>query len=161
MPRKRQTRTQIKKQAKQDAQESRYYDACTLSSVSVISEIVNQKHNSVISHLAVGESIANEYSKHGIDAGQNAVRLFEQLVGLGKINIVGHDDVAKPFNAVRSEFTSLSITDALHLATAIKHQCTVFQSADSDFCNEPRPAEIKKFVKDSYTFNMKVKEVEL
>lgn len=160
MPRKRQTRTQIKKQAKQDAQESWYYDACTLSSLDTIDEIINKKHNSVISHLAVGESIANEYRKD-IESGQTTVQLFEQLVSLGKISIVGHDDVVKPFNAVRSEFTSLSITDALHLATAIKHKCTVLQSADSDFCNEPRPAEIKKFVKDSYTFNMKVKKVEL
>jgi len=152
---------QQQKQAKQENQESWYYDACTLSSVDVIREIVNQSHNSVISHLAVGESIANEYSKHGLDAGQNAVSLFEQLIGLGKINIVGHDDVVKPYDSVRERFTSLSITDALHLATAIKYKCTVLKSADGDFCNDPRPSEIKKFVKDEYTFNMKVKKVPL
>ena len=156
----RQTRARKKKRAKQAKRECWYYDACTLSSVDIIGEIVNQNHNSVISHLAIGESIANEYYKNGVEAGRATVELFEKLVDLGKIKIVGHDDVIKPYDAVRERFSIFSVTDTLHLATAIKHRCTVLKSADGDFCNNPRPSEIKKFVKDNYTFDLKVKRVD-
>ncbi len=111
-----------------------YYDACTLDHDKITyAEIVNKNYpkDAFISHLALGEAYGNCCEK-----GKEAADAFIGLINKLKdhIHIIGNDGIDTIFKEVRDHFTRLSITDAMHLATAITHNCKIFRTIDPDFC---------------------------
>lgn len=111
-----------------------YYDSNALDSESgVYREIINLKDYSTVavtSHLALGEALGNTLKK-----GEEKFNAFVELIRTLKdvLLVLGHDDINGLFQDVRACYTALSITDSIHLATAIKEQCTQFKTSDNDF----------------------------
>ncbi|HLC85540.1 MAG TPA: type II toxin-antitoxin system VapC family toxin [Candidatus Nanoarchaeia archaeon] len=126
-----------------DQRELWYYDACALELMFVIYEIQNESSRACISHLGLGEAFGNCH----LDDKQNDrlrttrpydpkkmsafVDLIDSLTGF--IKIVGNDGIEEVLKDVKEKFPSLGLTDAIHLATAIKHRCQRFRTTDSDF----------------------------
>ena len=108
-----------------------YYDACTLEQRMAYTEIINRKNPnfSVISHLSLGEAYGNEFAK-----GEVASRAFTNLIEKMRdyFHLAGNDGVDAILLKVKEYFPRLSITDAIHLSTAIKNQCLAFRTADLD-----------------------------
>jgi predicted nucleic acid-binding protein len=125
------------------ARERWYYDACTLDKKNVYFEIINKKRpkEAIISHLSLGEAYGNCHIK-GKQPRSEALSAFsgfiEELRLGGHITIVGNDDIEDELDDIRDMFKDLSITDAIHLATAIKYKCGVFVTTDHDFLKLPK-----------------------
>jgi len=121
---------------KESLKEKWYYDACVLDDRDVYSDIINKRppKDSYISHLALGEAFGNCLLK----SEEAATAFFELISKLqGYINIVGNDNIDHIFKSINEDPSiRLSITDAIHLATAFKYECIVFVTADKgDFIN--------------------------
>ncbi|MBI4149723.1 PIN domain-containing protein [Candidatus Woesearchaeota archaeon] len=116
-----------------------YYDACTLTNKEELVEILNayQKRNVVpiISHLCIGEAFANSHLKS-----QERLEAFMELMRnlRDHINIVGNDGIDSQLEYVREIFPSLSITDKIHLATALRHKCEIINTKDGDFLGQSK-----------------------
>ncbi len=116
-----------------------YFDACALDfdPDQSVKDITNKTAIAYISHLSLGEAYGNclrkNFDKTGEDANE-AIFIFTNFVRRlkGFVNIIGNDDIDDIFSELRDTFR-LSITDAMHLATAIKNECNVFRTADPDF----------------------------
>lgn len=97
----------------------------------------NKHHpiKAVISHLSFGEAYANAHLK-----GEKQAYAFVRLMcSLSKyITVVGNDGCGSVFEKIRKSFPRLSITDAVHLATAILNRCVVIRTIDPDFIGLPR-----------------------
>ncbi|MFH1392440.1 MAG: PIN domain-containing protein [bacterium] len=80
--------------------------------------------------LALGEAYANSYIKKD----EEKLRAFLCLMDLlrGRISIISNDYAEEEFEKAKEKFPRLSISDALHIATAIKHSCSIFKTADRD-----------------------------
>ena len=109
-----------------------YYDACTLDTHQAYTEILNHdrsKIRSIIGHLSWGEALGNCYIK-----GKDKYEALNELIGrfISLVVIVGHDDTEDILRRIREEFPRLSITDALHFATAIKQGCQNLRTMDRD-----------------------------
>ena len=154
MPKKSREKALKKAEAKKECW---YYDACALNATASVKEITNGKMVSILSHLAVGEAVSNEYRK-GLERGRTFVEILELMTEAANMKYVGHDEgaVTRYFYDVRDEFPALSLTDAIHVATAIKHKCKVLKTSDGDLCNEEIASGIKKYVKSKYGFDLKV-----
>lgn len=116
-----------------------YYDACMLDKgKSQYAELFNSPYpvQAIISHLTLGEAFANSYLK-----GSNQLDAFVELIkSLGKyITIVQYDGSTKTLNTVQESFPALSITDAMHMATALDNRCVCIKTIDPDFCGLSRP----------------------
>lgn len=84
---------------------------------------------------------------------EEAVHSFVDLILKlqGYLTIVQHDDVVTIFDQVRERFPRLSLSDAVHLATAIKCRCCVFKTSDHDF--HGIGSVIKRFVEEKFSIN--------
>jgi len=117
-----------------DAKSRWYYDACALDQRNTYYEITNKNppKEAVISHLALGEAHGNSHSK-GSKVADAFIQLIESLRGL--IKIVGNDGVESEYESINdifpyNKFSKFTITDRIHLATALKHGCTLFVTTD-------------------------------
>jgi len=115
-----------------------YYDACTLdSSLETVAEIINKFHpkQAYTSHLALGEALSNCYLKSVANDNMEILNAFINLLSkLTKyIKIVGNDGIEKIIKGVEELCPVRSITDKIHLATAIREKCNVFRTTDHDF----------------------------
>lgn len=125
-----------------------YYDACTLDSrLETFYEIINKGHKSITSHLAIGEGYANcllkgnrAYSYEVLDS---FIELIKKLKTKGLLEIVGHDEVGPILEKVKDIVPRLSVTDSLHLATALHEQCCIFRTIDKDFDGITKPISEK------------------
>lgn len=109
-----------------------YYDACTLDSKDTYSQIVNKKtppRESIISHLSLGEAFAGSHRK-GKEASGTFAELIEALRDY--IKIVGNDGIESELSVVRQQIGRISLTDAAHLATALKCGCIILRTSDQD-----------------------------
>ncbi|MBU6427103.1 PIN domain-containing protein [Patescibacteria group bacterium] len=115
-----------------------YYDACTLDrDLETLSEIINKHHpkQAYTSHLAIGEAYANCSNKSVERNDPEILSAYVDLISkLRKyLRIVSNDGVEKILEKIKSMRPTLSITDSIHLATAIREQCCVFRTTDHDF----------------------------
>lgn len=137
-----------------DDREKWYYDACTLDQKNCYYDIVNKKppKKAVISHLALGEAYGNCHvkKKNPIGAISALAGLIEKLRLGNYIKIVGNDNVDKELKFIKESSLRLSITDSVHLATAVKERCCVVVSTDSDFLRAPK----KKLFKLKENFSL-------
>ena len=113
-----------------------YYDANALDSgKGFYREIINSRpKETLISHLAIGEAYGNCLGK-GKEEAMAFTELMDKIRGLfGKYNIkiIGNDDIEKQLDIVRGKIKRISITDAVHLATALKYKCCMFRTSDRD-----------------------------
>ena len=119
-----------------------YYDACAIDSEKhIYGEIVSKKNpiKPIISHLALGEAYGNccyKYKKNynKIDA---FCTLIGSLVELHCVEFIGNDDIDSIFTEIKNNFGRLSITDAIHLSTAIKSECNILRTTDPDLLGIP------------------------
>ena len=86
--------------------------------------------NAILSHLSLGEAYGVSLLK-----GKKKLECFIELIDRisDYIKIVGNDNINKEFEAVNDEIPRLSITDAIHIATAIKYKCKSIRILDRDF----------------------------
>jgi len=116
-----------------------YYDACVLDEL-WFSDIMNEGTNRhcpkmiVLSHLALGEAFGNIYNKKKPEALLAFTDFINSLKKAAHVSVVGNDDDNYPslFDQIRGDVSELSITDAIHVATAIKEECCNIISNDRD-----------------------------
>jgi len=123
---------------KKEPSEKWYYDACTLDDkLNTYAEIINYGHKSYTSHLAIGEACANCLLKAGKTRDYELLDLFidllKKLRNLGVLEIVGNDGVDVLLSKINEILPAFSITDSIHLATALREQCCIFRTTDKDF----------------------------
>ena len=107
-----------------------YYDACALEGEEALSEIINKRiPNAILSHLSLGEAYGVSLSK-GKEKSECFIELIDRISNY--IKIVGNDNIDNVFEVVRDEIPRLSITDAIHVATAIKYKCRTLRTLDKD-----------------------------
>lgn len=118
-----------------------YFDACSLEAGrDAYSDIVNTRDRiGVISHLALGEAYGNCYKQSkSKEAKDSFIKLIDDLVAAGQVEIVGHDDVENYLDEIKSKCGRLSWTDLTHFATAISKKCDTIQTTDPDLCGIPK-----------------------
>jgi len=124
-----------------DTRERWYYDACALDGgKSAYAEMFNT-HNPIhpiISHLSFGEAYAAAHLK-----GEEAIGGFTSLMLALRpfVHVVQNDGRDGILQRVREQFPRLTITDAVHVATAIENRCVVIRTVDPDLLGLP-PAEL-------------------
>ena len=121
-----------------------YYDACVLDkSKSAYAEMFNRHYpiKAVISHLALGEAFANSH-RRGNEVADAFMSLVRDLSPY--IEIVGNDGCDAILHDVKREFQHLSITDALHVATAIKNNCVNLRTIDRDLYGIPQRKKLQE-----------------
>lgn len=124
---------------KNDPSQKWYYDACALENEMILKEIMkmNRKYPRlhIISHLSLGEAYGSCCNK-GKEAASSFLDLMEKLLDryFENIKIVGNDCPKKIIDYIRKNFV-LSITDALHLATAVKNKCCILRTTDYHLYN--------------------------
>jgi len=107
-----------------------YYDACALEGERAFDEIINKRlPNAILSHLSLGEAYGTCLSK-GEEKSKSFIDLIDKISSY--IKIVGNDNIDNVFEVVRNEVPRLSITDAIHFATAIKYKCKNLRTSDGD-----------------------------
>ncbi|MBX4198321.1 PIN domain-containing protein [Candidatus Parcubacteria bacterium] len=123
---------------KEKTRERWYYDSNTLDNQVTYKEIIDKNHpiEVVISHLAIGEAYGNALHKS-----EEAAEILIDILNKIKryIKIVQNDGPDRIFNDVRDTFDRLTVTDALHLATAIENDCCILRSCDPDLCGLDGP----------------------
>ncbi|MFA6601435.1 MAG: PIN domain-containing protein [Candidatus Paceibacterota bacterium] len=124
--------------ASTELSEKWYYDACTLDHrLATYGEIINKGHKSYTSHLAVGEACSSCLLKAGDTKNYEIldffVDLLKKLRNIEQLEIVSNDHVESILRKISEIVPVLSITDSLHLATALREQCCVFRTIDNDF----------------------------
>lgn len=84
---------------------------------------------SVTSHLSLGEAFGNcmKKSEEATDAFLDLIKSIQP-----NLEIIGNDEIDKIFSEIRMIFTRLSITDSIHLATAIRNKCENLRTVDKD-----------------------------
>ncbi len=97
-------------------------------------EIINGRHSikPVLSHLSLGEAFGNCFLKGKEKAGA-FIGLIEKLRDY--ISIIENDGIDNQFEEVKNQvpaLSALSITDAIHVATALKNGCSVLRTFDRD-----------------------------
>lgn len=118
-----------------------YYDACTLSyDWDVHKEILDNKKTSkiaIISHLAVGEAFCSTYHKKGLEAAQSLFGLIESMKKYCVLDIVQNDEIDEILAEITDNFSRLKLTDKIHIATAIKNECSKLKTLDDDMIGLP------------------------
>ena len=110
-----------------------YFDACALDERESYRVFMNHKKNNIdfiTSHLSIGEAFSGCYWK-GVDKMEAFIDLMDKLSKNNILIIMGNDHINKHFNEVINKFPSLSITDAVHLATALRYKCERLVTNDS------------------------------
>ena len=123
---------------KKEPSEKWYYDACTLDDrLNTYAEMINSEHKSYTSHLAIGEACANCLLKAGKTRDYELLNLFidllKKLRNLGVLEVVGNDGVEVLLSKIKEILPAFSVTDSIHLATALREQCCIFRTIDNDF----------------------------
>lgn len=117
----------------QEPAEKWYYDACTLDEGLVsLDEIINKSHfhKAYTSNLAIGEACANCFNTNE----EQFSAFVDLLRRLRKyIEIVGNDGVEETILEIKELCPRLSLTDSMHLATALREKCCVFRTTDLGF----------------------------
>jgi len=116
-----------------------YYDACVLDEHSY-ADIMNEgtrRHcpkTIVLSHLALGEAFGNIYNKQKPEALLAFTEFINTLKENAHVSVIGNNDDASLslFDQIRGDVSELSLTDAIHVATAIKEACSNLISNDRD-----------------------------
>lgn len=121
-----------------------YYDACTLDSrLETFYEIINRRHVSITSHLAVGEGYSNCLLKgdrtRGYEVLESFINLMNKLRDQDLLEIVGNDGIESVLEKIREVIPTLSYTDSSHIATALREQCCIFRTIDNDFNGFTKP----------------------
>lgn len=133
-----------------------YFDACALDFDidRSVKEMTNKTYRCYVSHLSLGEAYGNyllkTFSKPTEEIKEKiaAYTIFMKRL-MGHIIIVGNDNVDTIFSDLRRIFR-LSITDAIHLATAVSNGCVIFRTADiRDFGNNRK--KISEYVAKQYS----------
>lgn len=133
--------------ASNDYRELWYYDACALEFEFIIREITENQSGikACISHLGLGEAFGNCHLKDKrskrvlisvpFEVDRNKMSAFVDLMEnlTDYLKVVGNDGVEEILQEIRTQFPDLGLTDSIHLATAIKHQCSIFRTTDPDF----------------------------
>ena len=90
-------------------------------------------NNCIISHLALGEAYGNSVQK-GDQIADKFLKLVHQLKPY--IKIVNHDGTETILSELlRQTDMRIEAADAMHIATAIKHQCEVLRTLDYGMYN--------------------------
>ncbi len=115
-----------------------YYDACTLDhKLTTYGEIINDEHISITSNLAIGEGCANCLLKwnniKGYDVLDSFIDLLKKLRDQDLLKIVGNNDIESILARNKESVPRLSVTDSIHLATALREKCCIFRTIDNDF----------------------------
>lgn len=116
-----------------------YLDACVLDLKEQARHFLNSQNSAkiVTSHLAIGEAVANTGIKKGVEASKILLEFLIENVNQGKLSFVQHDDKLSAkdelLEEINEEFPRLSLTDSIHLATAVKNKCNKLISIDGDF----------------------------
>lgn len=124
-----------------------YYDACTLEGEETYKEIVNNRYHkeaeAVVSHLSLGEAYGNCFFK-----GEKKLNAFIDLINSlkGYVRIIGNDHIDEKLIKIK-EILKLSITDAIHIATALNSGCRVLRTTDPDIYKIDK-ASIQKIIKE-------------
>ena len=124
-----------------------YLDANALTSGSAMAICVNAKqHNALglVTHLALGEALGNVIDKHGMDKADLLFDLVQRLRADGKIHFHSFDSFASILDEVRKDFDRLSLTDAVHLSSAIGFKCAKFMTSDTHFSKQNVPRDALK-----------------
>lgn len=114
-----------------------YYDACVLSgNLKVQQQIVNSnpanKIKAITSHLAIGEALGSIVykKKEPVDAFINLITTYHRT---GYLTIMGNDKLEKYLALIKKQSFELDLTDAIHLAAALKKKCERLISSDKHF----------------------------
>jgi predicted nucleic acid-binding protein len=113
-----------------------YYDAGALHDEDVkelFQEMINLDRKSItpmMSHLSMGEALGNVCYKKGREQAEAFAALIYDIQKF--VKIVGNDKIDEELEVVSSEFSGIGVTDAVHLATAIKYACEVFRTSDDN-----------------------------
>lgn len=113
-----------------------YYDACALEAGIIYDEIINNtrsKRKLTASFLSLGEAYGNCFrDDKAEDAPEKFIQLINELKKINKLDIIPNARIEKAFRFVRAT-CRLEVSDAMHLATAIRNNCNVFRTFDPDF----------------------------
>jgi predicted nucleic acid-binding protein len=138
-----------------------YCDACVLEKDIIFKEITNNTPKKpIISHLALGEAYGNCLKK-GIRKANSFIEFINLLKKEKYLNTIGNDNIEKVFNEImNNDEIRMSITDAMHLATAIKNKCCIFKTTDKNDFKGTNKKKIKEIAKkyDIDDFSISVKE---
>jgi len=157
-------RKEAKKRQKENNTPKWYYDACVLEKRLIYPEITSIKNPKIpiISHLALGEAYGNCLLDKGEEKADNFLKFIKLLKQNNFLYIKGNDGIDKIFNEINSSLDfRLSITDAVHLATAIKHECCIFKTADAKDFKEINKNKIKELGKKYNTPNFAISVIPL
>lgn len=115
-----------------------YYDACTLDGnlYEDIFREVTSKHCpklAVLSHLALGEAYGNLLEKKSKLEMNAFTDFLDKLKLTQRVLIVGNDEVEDIHEKIVGAMPARSsLTDTIHIATAIKNECCNILSDDQD-----------------------------
>ena len=134
-----------------------YFDACALETKYIYENFYsNYKHGQrfFVSHLSLGEALGNcknpEQRQYFLD-------LFNNLIDNFELKVIETDNCDKIFYNLRNRFNRLSITDALHLATAISNKFNEFYTRDGDFSFNTKL--FNDFLKENNYFKIKIHKI--
>jgi predicted nucleic acid-binding protein len=140
-----------------------YYDACALEGEKVYDEMYTNtkfKIYPLVSHLSFGEAYGNV-----LDKGKKQISDFNRLISTVKehcgLKVVGNDGIKSIYNKIQEINSRLSLTDSIHLATAIKNKCEIFKTRDGDLTNLSYVCKNKfaKFAKSKGCTNFNIQKV--
>lgn len=139
-----------------------YYDACVLDAnkrvYTEISKNLEEKNIcAVTGHLGLGEAHTNVLHKKGREEATALIDLLHNLNEAGHFFLVNHDDITEILQQIRTKFNNLSLSDAIHLATAIYNKCEVLRTKDRDLWGIPHD-KIKLFAKQYDINNFEIKQ---
>lgn len=134
-----------------------YYDACALESSSEIyKEIVNGRANDhIVSHLSLGEAYGSCLYK-GTEQSEGFIGLITSIKSY--IKIVGNDVPEDLLTDIKNDISSLSATDTIHVATAIREGCSVLKTTDNDLLGGGIPKKCNDLGKKYSISNFTVAE---
>ena len=92
-------------------------------------EIIKQEHSisQIVSHLSLGEAFVNCLRKS-----EEQAKAFIDFINklYPYLRLVGNHDIEKQFESVRHKCPNLSITDTIHLSTALRYKCETLRTND-------------------------------
>lgn len=145
----------IRKEKLNSNRQKIYFDACALESKLLYEQFYsNYKFGNVfiVSHLSLGEALGNCKNEKQKNA---FIGLLNNLEKDFKICVVENDNCDAIFNNITKKFLRLSLTDSLHLATAIKNKVDLFYTTDRDF--DFNKNSLKDFLKNNNYNELKIK----
>jgi len=134
-----------------------YFDACALESRILYNDFyTNNKYNNsfFVSHLSVGEAFCNCKDSEQRNA---FISLFNNLEKDYKLQTIENDNCDKIFYNIKNYFDRFSLTDSLHLATAIHYKYDVFYTTDRDY--DINTSKLNRFIKSNNYHQIKINKM--